>query len=61
MRAWAMRRNAGGFAMLDHAGHRIAAMVERADAGELEMLEARPVVAPPVRVNVGKTQWFPRL
>lgn len=49
------------FCLLDHAGHRIAAMVERAGAGELELLEARPIVAPPVRVSVGKTQWFPRV
>jgi len=49
------------FCLLDHAGHRIAAMVERAGAGDLELLEARPVLAPPVQVSVGKTQWFPRV
>ena len=36
-------------------------MVERADGGELELLEARPILAPPVRVSVGGTQWFPRV
>ncbi len=49
------------FCHLDHAGHRIAVMVERADGGELELLEARPILAPPVRVSVGGTQWFPRV
>jgi 4'-phosphopantetheinyl transferase len=49
------------FCKLDHAGHRIAVMVEGADAGKLELLEARPILAPPVRVSVGKTQWFPRI
>jgi len=48
------------FCLLDHAGHRIAAMVERAGTSNLEVLEARPIVAPPVRVSVGLTQWFPR-
>lgn len=49
------------FCQVDYAGHRIAAMVDRAAAGELEMWEARPVVAPPVRKDIGRTQWFPRL
>lgn len=49
------------FCQLDYAGHRIAVMVDRAVASELEMWEARPVIAPPVRVSAGKTQWFPRL
>jgi 4'-phosphopantetheinyl transferase len=48
------------FCQLDHAGHRIAMMVERTAADELETWEARPVLAQPVRVNTGKTQWFPR-
>ena len=48
------------FCQLDHAGHRIAAMVERATAGELEVLEARPLLAPPVRVCTGAVRWYSR-
>jgi 4'-phosphopantetheinyl transferase len=48
------------FSQLDHAGHRIAAMVERATAGELEVLEARPLLAPPVLVGIGGVRWYPR-
>jgi 4'-phosphopantetheinyl transferase len=49
------------FCLLDHAGHRIAAMVERTETGDLELLEARPIGAPPVRVSAGDMQWFPRV
>ena len=49
-----------GFCQLDYAGHRIAAMVERKAAGALEMWEARPVLAAPVRVSAGNVRWFPR-
>lgn len=48
------------FFLLDYAGHRIAAVVERAVAGDLDVWEARPVVAEPVRVDVGAVEWFPR-
>ncbi len=48
------------FCLLDRAGHRIAAMVERKAAGELDVWEARPVLAEPVRVDVGEVEWFPR-
>jgi len=41
--------------------HRIAAMVERTETGDLELLEARPIGAPPVRVSAGDMQWFPRV
>jgi 4'-phosphopantetheinyl transferase len=47
------------FCQVDYAGHRIAVMADRAAGGELEMWEARPVVAPPLQRNIGKTQWFP--
>jgi 4'-phosphopantetheinyl transferase len=47
------------FCQLDHAGHRIAAMVDRSAAGELELWEARPVLAAPVRVDAGEVRWFP--
>ena len=48
------------FCQLDHAGHRIAAMVERKAAWELEVLEARPVTAPPLHVDIGAVIWHPR-
>jgi 4'-phosphopantetheinyl transferase len=48
------------FCLVDYAGHRIAAMADRAAGGELEMWEARPVVAPPLRRDIGKTRWFPQ-
>jgi 4'-phosphopantetheinyl transferase len=48
------------FCLLNHAGHRIAAVVERAASCELELFEARPVLAPPVKLNGVSAQWFPR-
>jgi 4'-phosphopantetheinyl transferase len=48
------------FCQLDHAGHRIAAMVERKGATELEIREVRPIAAQPVQISLGKTTWFPR-
>jgi 4'-phosphopantetheinyl transferase len=48
------------FCLLNHSGHRIAAMVERAASCEIELLEARPVLAPPVRLGGVGAQWFPR-
>lgn len=48
------------FCQLNYAGHRIAAMVERKGADELEVWEARPVLAEPVRVETGGVEWFPR-
>jgi 4'-phosphopantetheinyl transferase len=48
------------FCLLDIAGHRIAAVVERTVAGEMDVWEARPVVAEPVRVSVDEVKWFPR-
>lgn len=49
------------FSLLNYAGHRIAAMVESTGSDDLEVLEARPVLAPPRHVAVGKVEWFPRV
>ena len=49
------------FCLLDHAAHRIALMVEGDAAGDLEMWEVRPLLAPPVRVGAGPEVWFPRV
>lgn len=48
------------FCQLDYAGHRIAVMVDRTGPQDLELWEARPPLAPPVRVEAGRTEWFPR-
>jgi 4'-phosphopantetheinyl transferase len=49
------------FFILDHAGHRIAAVVERSSTDNLQVFEARPAVASPVRLNGCAINWFPRL
>jgi 4'-phosphopantetheinyl transferase len=52
------------FCMLDHAGHRIAIVIERSAAGvadpELRIWQARPVTGPPQRLELGQPEWFPR-
>ena len=50
MRAWVMRPGDGGSASSITLGHRIAVMVDRSVARELEVWEARPVLAAPVCV-----------
>jgi 4'-phosphopantetheinyl transferase len=47
------------FCQIDQAGHRVAVMVDRSAADELEVWEARPVVAEAARVDVGAVPWFP--
>jgi 4'-phosphopantetheinyl transferase len=49
------------FCSLDHAGHRIALMVERATAPELQIWEVHPFSAPPARLAAGEELWFPLL
>jgi 4'-phosphopantetheinyl transferase len=44
----------------DHAGHRIALMVESQGAVELEVWETRPILAAPSRVEAGEVRWFGR-
>jgi 4'-phosphopantetheinyl transferase len=46
------------FCTVDHAGHRIAVMVESQSALELEVWETRPMLAAPKRVVVGGVRWF---
>ena len=48
------------FCQLDHAGHRIALMVERAIAPELKIWEARDFRESPVRLETGGELWFPQ-
>jgi 4'-phosphopantetheinyl transferase len=47
------------FCSLDHAGHRIALMVERAGAPELQIWETSPLGAPPAPLAADGTSWFP--
>lgn len=48
------------FTLLDHAGHRIALVVEAAAAGAIELLEARPPFAAPTKIDLPLIEWFPR-
>jgi 4'-phosphopantetheinyl transferase len=47
------------FCLLEHAGHRIALMAEPATVPELQVWEARPLLAPPTRLAAGGELWFP--
>lgn len=47
------------FCLLEHAGHRIALMTEQATVPELQVWEARPLLAPPTRLTAGEERWFP--
>lgn len=47
------------FFILDHADHRIAAVIERPPTGNLQLLESRPAVASPVPLNRSPIVWFP--
>lgn len=49
------------FFLIDYAGHRIAAVLERSSTDNLKVFEARPAVAPPVRLNGCAIEWFPHL
>jgi 4'-phosphopantetheinyl transferase len=48
------------FCLLDHAGHRIALMAERATDPELQIWEARPVLEQPTKLSNDSARWFPR-
>jgi 4'-phosphopantetheinyl transferase len=47
------------FCLLDHAGHRVALMVERTADAELEIWEARPLLAEPTRLADLSPRWLP--
>ena len=47
------------FCLVEHAGHRIALMVDRATVPHLQVWEARPLLAPPTWLAVGREPWFP--
>ena len=47
------------FCLLDHAGHCVALMVERTADAELEIWEARPLLAEPTRLADLSPRWLP--
>jgi 4'-phosphopantetheinyl transferase superfamily len=47
------------FCPVEHAGYRIALMAERATVPELQVWEARPLLATPTRLAAGGELWFP--
>jgi 4'-phosphopantetheinyl transferase len=47
------------FCLLERAGHRVALMAESAADPELEMWEARPLLAAPTQLPTGGEEWFP--
>ena len=49
------------FCLLEHAGYRIAVMVERVAVFDLQLFEARPVLSSAIRLPGGAEQWFPLL
>ena len=57
----ALKDNAGRwrFCLFDHAGHRIAMMVD-GRPGELHVWEARSVLGTPLHVHSCGVSWFPR-
>lgn len=47
------------FCLVEHANHRIALMVHSATAPELQVWEARPLLASPMRLAAVGELWFP--
>ena len=48
------------FFLLNHAGHRIASVVERSSTEDFQMLEARPAAVAPALLDGFAIQWYPR-
>lgn len=48
------------FCSFDLAGHRVGAVVEQKDAAEINLWEARPLLAPPRNLGTCNAHWFPR-
>lgn len=46
------------FCLLDHGNHRIALMAELANDPKLQLWEARPISAPPIRLPLAEQRWF---
>jgi 4'-phosphopantetheinyl transferase len=47
------------FCLLDHAGHRIAIVVERAGASDIRIFETRPPLTAPLRIPSQAEVWYP--
>jgi 4'-phosphopantetheinyl transferase len=48
------------FCSFDHAGHRVAVVVEQENVAEMNLWEARPLLAPPSCLGACNARWFPR-
>jgi 4'-phosphopantetheinyl transferase len=48
------------FCSFDHAGHRVAVVVEQENVAGMDLWEARPLLAPPVHLGTCTAEWFPR-
>lgn len=46
------------FCLLNHAGHRVAVVMEGSAQPELQVWEARPLLGSPVRVVSGRERWY---
>ncbi len=47
------------FCLVEHAGHRIALVADRATVPELQVWDTRPLLAPPTRLAAGGELWYP--
>jgi 4'-phosphopantetheinyl transferase len=47
------------FCLMEHAGHRVALVIESATAPDLQLWEVRPVLAKPMRLAVPAAVWHP--
>lgn len=47
------------FCLFDHAGHRVAIAVDRADAFDLEFFESRPPLTAAIRIPREAEVWYP--
>jgi 4'-phosphopantetheinyl transferase len=48
------------FCLLDHAGHRIALMVDQVAGSDLQIWDLRHLAASPARLSSEEPEWFPR-
>lgn len=48
------------FCLVEHGRHRIALMAESATVPEMQLWEARPLLAPPTRLSPSGERWFPQ-
>jgi len=49
------------FCIIEHAGYRIALIIDGVTVPELQFWEVRPFLALPIRLPVGEVVWFPKV